>query len=72
MELTCTLNLEFDDEATASAIAGAVKIDDGDFVETVVDNNMVRATVKADKIPSLLHTLEDYLACINVAINSLK
>ena len=70
MSITCILEFEFDSEELAVNIADSIKIDDGDFVETKINSNKILAQITSESIPSLLHTLEDYLSCISVAEKS--
>ena len=41
-------------------------------VETKVDGNKIIAVITAENIPSMTHTIEDYLACVSVAQNSIQ
>lgn len=70
MNITCLLEFEFDSEELAMNIANSIKIDDGDFVDTKTEGNKISALISSETIPSLLHTLEDYLSCISVAEKS--
>lgn len=57
----------FDDERKADSVARAVQVDNYEFVKTVLKGNKVISFIKAKSISSLLHTLDDFLACISVA-----
>src|SRR5467141_1113819 len=67
MKSRATLTLAFDDAATAQAIAESVARDDDGYVRTVRRGRTISAEAVADGPMSLLHTLDDYLACISVA-----
>ena len=45
---------------------------DDNFVITEVISNRILARIEADNVPSLMHTIEDYMACISIAEKSLK
>ncbi len=59
--------LTFPDAATAKAVAASVSPEDQGYIRTRRSGAKVTATASADEILSLLHTLDDYLACITVA-----
>ena len=63
----CVLELAFADEAEARAVAGALAPDDAGFVRARVEGRRVVAEIEARSPMSLLHTIEDYLACVAVA-----
>ena len=72
MKAECTLEFIFDSESQAVAIAGSLKVDDENFVQTKVDGNKITAIIKADSIPSLIHTTDDYMACMSIAERSVR
>ncbi|HDM25111.1 hypothetical protein B6U70_02305 [Euryarchaeota archaeon ex4484_162] len=67
MKINCKLTLEFENEAIAKTIYSSVKIDDHDFIDSTVDKNRIIAKTNSSSVGSILHTLDDYLACISVA-----
>jgi hypothetical protein len=66
------LSLKFDDGAEASAVASALKIDDEGFIKTELKGNEVIASAEAKDPMSLLHTLDDWLACATAAEKAVK
>ncbi len=67
MRSTAKLTLTFPDAATAEAVAASVSLDDQGYIRTLRKGARITATAAADGPLSLLHTLDDYLACISVA-----
>ena len=67
MKSRAQLTLTFDDAATAEAVASSVSLDDEGYIETTRRGRTITATATADGPMSLLHTLDDYLACVSVA-----
>lgn len=67
MMAQCVLTLEFRDADTAKKIHQSIKIDDSGFVKSRVKGKKLEASIESDSVPSLLHTLDDYLACVSVA-----
>ena len=67
MSVTCVLELEYPDEARARAVHGALAPDNAPYVTARVEGSRVIAEATAENPMSLLHTIEDYLACVAVA-----
>ncbi len=67
MKSRATVTFHFRDAATAEAIADSVSPDDDGYIRTRRRGSTVTATAAADEPLSLLHTLDDYLACVSVA-----
>ncbi len=67
MKARARLVLEFPDALTAEAVAAAVRPDDEGYVRTRQTGKTIRAEASSDSPVSLLHTIDDYLACITVA-----
>jgi hypothetical protein len=67
MKTTARLTLTFADAAEARAIAAAVALDDSGYIRTALRGRTLVAAASADGPMSLLHTLDDYLACVSVA-----
>jgi hypothetical protein len=72
MKSSARLTLEFEDADAAKAIAAAVEIDDDGYVRTTRRGRTLVAEATADAPMSLLHTLDDYLACVSVAERTAK
>ncbi len=67
MKARATLTLAYADAATAKAVAASVTPDDEGYIRTRRSGATITATASADGPMSLLHTLDDYLACVSVA-----
>ena len=67
MRARATLILKFPDARTAKAIADSVSLDDQGYIRTRRSGATINATATADGPMPLLHTLDDYLACVSVA-----
>ncbi len=72
MKSAARLTLGFDDANSARAIAAAVAIDDDHYIRTTRRGRTLIAEATANGPMSLLHTLDDYLACISVAERTSK
>ncbi len=67
MKSLARLTLSFKDAATAKAVADSVSLDDQGYIRTARKGSTITATAAADGPLALLHTLDDYLACVSVA-----
>jgi hypothetical protein len=67
MKSRATLILRFPDAAVARAVADSVSLDDEGYIRTTRKGATITATATADGPLPLLHTLDDYLACVSVA-----
>jgi len=67
MKASCTIVIEYEDQKTVQMIHKSIEVDNFDFVSAKITKNQLEAYIKSKSIPSLLHTLDDYLACVSVA-----
>ncbi len=58
MKLHITMDLEFDSEDDAKAVAQALEIDNDDFVDTDLDGKRIKAVIDANGISSAIQTLD--------------
>jgi len=67
MKIHCTLTLDYKNATIAKTVFQATKIDDEEFVQANLKHNQIQATITSSNVSSLIHTLDDYLACVSVA-----
>ncbi len=67
MNISCRLEFSYETEKEAEAIVKAVEVDNYQFVKTTLEGKKVISDVEARSISSLIHTLDDFLACVGVA-----
>lgn len=68
MTIKCTLTIDYPNKQTAETILHSLRIDDVSFVKsTLRKKTQLHVTITAQTLPSLLHSLDDYLACLTVA-----
>ncbi|MEM0466322.1 MAG: KEOPS complex subunit Pcc1 [Candidatus Thermoplasmatota archaeon] len=67
MNITCKLHITFQSKKQAEKILASIKVDDYHFVTSRQHDNTIHATITSTSLASLIHTLDDYLACISVA-----
>lgn len=67
VEYKCKLVFRYSSKRACTLINKALSIDNYQFVMTKIDNKKLVSDITSRSISSLLHTLEDYLNCVNVA-----
>lgn len=72
MKALCTVTLEFENAEKAKKVLRSIRADDQGFVTSTLKGKTLEAVVESKSISSLLHTLDDYLACVSVANEIVK
>ena len=67
MKARCELSFQYPSKHVASTVLQATKVDDQGFVTSSLEENCIIATIEAESVSSLIHTLDDYLSCVSVA-----
>jgi len=63
----CSLHIQFASETDAERVHRSVELDNEGYVESKLDGATMSALIEAESLKSLLHTLDDFLACVGVA-----
>ena len=67
MKTNCEIVIEFDSSKKVQQVLKSIEVDNFDFVKTKINGTKLEATIESKSVSSLLHTLDDYLACVSVA-----
>ncbi len=67
VSVECVIEMDLESEAQARAILKAIELDNGPYAKASVDGKTIHIDCESKSMPSMLHTLEDLLACIRVA-----
>ena len=67
MKASCDVVIEFDNAKKVKTVLKSIEIDNLNFVTTKIKGKCLEAHVESNSVSSLLHTLDDYLACVSVA-----
>lgn len=67
MKVTCDICISYDSVDTAKKVHQSISVDDFEFVSSAVEGTRLVASMKSSSISSLMHTVDDYLACVSVA-----
>jgi hypothetical protein len=68
----CSFSLEFENAEIAKKVLDSVKLDNGEWISSRLENNKIICEASADTIGGLLHTAEDFLACVALAEKMMK
>ena len=63
----CTLTFEYKDKDIAESILHSLEVDNYHFINSRIEKNKIISEIHSSTIPSLIHTLDDYLSCVSVA-----
>lgn len=72
MKAFCSISLEFENAEKAKKVLRSIQADDQGFVKSTVKGKTLEAVMESSSVASLLHTLDDYLACVSVATDIVK
>ena len=67
MKVTCDVVIEYDDVKKTETVLKSIEVDNLGFVKSQINGKHLVAHIESKSISSLLHTLDDYLACVSVA-----
>ncbi len=67
MKVTCDVVIEYGDVKKTGNILKSIEVDNLGFVKSQTNGKYLEAHIESKSISSLLHTLDDYLACVSVA-----
>ena len=67
MSVECEIVMDLESEAQALAVMKAIELDNGQYAKSSVEGRSIRVVCETRSMPSMLHTLEDLLACVRVA-----
>jgi hypothetical protein len=67
MTVTCHIEIETNDEEQAEAMVRSIELDNGPYAVTKAEGKNIIVDAEAKSMRSMLHTLDDLLACLRVA-----
>jgi len=68
MDVACDIVIEFGSSEKLKTVQKSIEVDNFEFVKSKINGKKLEATIKTNSVSSLLHTLDDYLACVSVAM----
>jgi len=67
MKAVCTITIEFENAKKTKKVLRSIQTDDHGFVKSKQRGKTLEAVIESNSVASLLHTLDDYLACVSIA-----
>ena len=67
MEVRCLLELDLGSEERVRNVNRYLEMDNGDHANSWAEGNVLKIECEAKGLMSMLHTLEDLMACLKVA-----
>jgi len=67
MNIKCTFIFEYSTHQHARVIYKSLQIDNQDYLKSWTRGNHIEVAISGLSIPSILHTLNDFLSCLTVA-----
>ena len=67
MKISCDVVIKYNDVKKANNVLKSIEVDNFDFIKSSVNNKQLEAHLESKSISSILHTLDDFFACISVA-----
>ena len=67
MNAECKIEIDFKSSDKVKTIIKSIEVDDFHFVKSKISGKSLVAEISADSVSSLIHTLDDYLACVSIA-----
>jgi hypothetical protein len=72
VQVECRIEVEYESEAQARNVASSISLDNGDYASAEVIGKRLVIVSSAPSAPSMLHTLEDLMACLKIADQVVK
>lgn len=70
--IECEFELEYDNEKHAEIIKESLEPDNQDYIDLKQERNKLYAICKGKTPMELLHTVDDFLACLSIAEDALN
>lgn len=67
MKASCEVSITYSTNKEAKLVLKAIEVDNLNFVKATINNTTLQAQIESTSVSSLLHTLDDFLACASVA-----
>ena len=67
MKATCSIIIDFNDKRKVKTVLKSIEVDNFDFIKVKANGKNLEAFIESSSISSLLHTIDDYLACVTIA-----
>ena len=67
MKAVCDITIEFEDSDKVKKVMKSIEVDNLEYAKSKINGKKLETHIEGKSVSSLLHTLDDYLACVSVA-----
>ena len=67
MKAICDITIEYDNIEKAKTVKKAIEVDNLEYARSKIKEKKLETHIESKSVSSLLHTLDDFLACVTVA-----
>ena len=72
MKINCNVKIEYKDIEEADKILKSIEVDNLDYIKSERKGKFINTEIESNSISSIIHTLDDYLACVSIAEKIIK
>lgn len=72
MKISCNVKIDYENEKEMNAILNSIEVDNLSYINSKKKGKSLVTTIESNSISSLIHTLDDYLACVSIAEKIIK
>jgi hypothetical protein len=72
MKISCNVKIDYENEKETNAILNSIEVDNLNYIQSKKNGKTLVTHIESDSISSLIHTLDDYLACVSIAEKIIK
>ena len=72
MKISCNVKIDYENEKETNAILNSIEVDNLNYIKSEKKGKSLVTTIESNSISSLIHTLDDYLACVSIAEKIIK
>jgi len=72
MKITCNVKIEYKDIKEADKILKSIEVDNLNYIVSKRKGKIIDTIIESKSISSIIHSLDDYLACISIAEKIIK
>lgn len=70
LDLSMEITISFDTVEEAETVGRSLRVDDDEFVETRIEENIVSALIKGRTVEGLRRAGDDWMACLSAIIKN--
>ena len=72
MRISCDIEIDYENEEETKVILNSIEVDNLSYIQSKKKGKSLLTHIESNSIPSLIHTLDDYLSCVSIAEKIIK